>query len=119
MVNNTYINERKASAGFLRVAGTPSIVRIVNNIIIGTTSVLSGPGQTTNNLVTGPAEFVDAVHYDYRLAPRSAAFGAGVGPGKADEFNLTPNAYYRHPLGRVLRPAGEKLNIGACPAGGS
>ena len=119
VVNNTYINERPATAGFLRVAGSPPIVRVVNNIITGTHSVLSGPGQSSNNLVTEPAVFVDAAHGDYRLAPRSPALGAGIDPGKAGGFNLMPNVYYRHPLGSAPRPAAAPPDLGACPAGGS
>lgn len=119
VINNTYINERGASAGFLRVAGTPPIVRVINNVITGTTSALSGPGESSNNLVADPAAvFMDAPHADYRLAPRSAALGTGIDPGKAGDFRLTPKAYYKHPAGSVVRPAGEKLNIGACPGGG-
>ena len=119
VINNTYINERAASGSFLRVAGTPPIVRVINNIIIGTKTVLTGPGESTNNLVTDPSACVDAAHYDYRLAPRSPALGAGIDPGKAGDFILTPKAYYRHPVEATPRPAGEKLNIGACPAGGN
>lgn len=51
VVNNTYINERAASGSFLRVAGTPPVVRVINNIVIGTKTVLTGPGESTNNLV--------------------------------------------------------------------
>lgn len=118
VVNNTYINERAASGSFLRVAGTPPVVRVINNIVIGTKTVLTGPGESTNNLVADPSGFVDAQHYDYRLTPRSPALGAGNDPGKAGDFSLAPKFYFRQPVGAVTRPAGEKLNIGACPVGG-
>jgi len=118
VVNNTYINERAASGSFLHVAGTPPVVRVINNIVIGTKTVLTGPGESTNNLVADPSGFVDAPHYDYRLTPRSPALGAGIDPGKAGDFSLAPTFYYRQPVGAVTRPVGEKLNIGACPVGG-
>jgi hypothetical protein len=35
-----------------------------NNIIAGTKTVLTGPDELTNNLVTDMAGFVDAQHYD-------------------------------------------------------
>jgi hypothetical protein len=119
VVNNTYINERAASGSFLRVAGTPSMARVINNIIAGSKTVLTGPGEMTNNLVTDMRGFVDAPRYDYRLARGSAALGAGIDPGKAGEFSLAPKSCYRQPLGAAPRATGEKLNIGACPAGGS
>ena len=117
VVNNTYINERAASASFLRVAGTPSTVRVVNNIVAGTKTVLTGPGESTNNLVTDMAGFVDAPHSDYRLTRQSPALGTGTDPGKAGDFLLAPRFFYRHPTGMVPRPAGEKPNIGAYPVG--
>ncbi|MEI6655486.1 MAG: hypothetical protein WCP45_12005 [Verrucomicrobiota bacterium] len=117
VVNNTYINERASSASFLRIAGTPSTVQVVNNIVAGTKTVLTGPGESTNNLVTDTAGFVDAGHSDYQLTPRSPAHGTGTDPGRAGDFILVPRFFYRHPVGAVPRPVGDKLNIGACPAG--
>ena len=119
VINNTYINERAASGSLLRIAGAPASARVINNIVSGTKTVLSGAGESTNNLLAEPSAFIDAAHYDYRLAPRSAALATGIDPGKAGDFNLAPNAYYRHPIGSVPRPVDARLNIGACPAGGS
>ena len=119
VVNNTYINERPASGSFLRVAGTPPVVRVINNIVIGTKTVLTGPGESINNLMADPAGFVDAPHHDYRLTPQSPALGAGIDPGKAGDSSLAPKYYYRQPVGAVARPVGEKLNIGACSGGGA
>jgi len=118
VVNNTYINQRAASGSFLRVAGTQPKVRVVNNLVTGSKTVLTGPGETTNNLVTDQPGFVDAAQGDFRLIPQSPALGKGVDPGKAGDFVLAPVSYYRHPCGSEPRPKGEKLNIGACPAGG-
>lgn len=119
VVNNTYVNERAPSGSFLRVAGAPPLVRVINNLVVGTRTVLTGPGELVNNLVVEPSGFVDAAHYDYRLTPRSPARGAGIEPGKAGDFSLAPAFYYRQPVGGVARPAGEKLNVGACSVGGS
>ena len=116
VVNNTYINERAPSGSFLRVAGSPAAVRVINNLITGSKTGLTGPGETTNNLVTNQPDFIDAAHYDYRLTSQSPALHAGIDPGKAGDFNLAPTFYYHHPLGSELRPLDERLNIGACPA---
>ena len=117
VVNNTYLNARVPAGSFLRVAGNPTTVRVLNNLITGTKSVLTGPGETTHNLVTDQPQFIDAPHADYRLAPQSPARGAGIDPGKAGDFSLVPLFYYRHPLGAEPRPAGDRLNVGACPVG--
>jgi hypothetical protein len=114
VVNNTYINERAASGSFLRVAGKPLMVRVINNLVTGSKTVLTGLGETSNNLVTDKPGFVDAAHNDYRLTPQSPALRAGIDPGKAGDFSLVPMFYYRHPLGADPRPTDEKLDIGAC-----
>jgi hypothetical protein len=116
MVNNTCINERRPAGSFLRVAGKPAAVRVVNNFVTGNKTLLTGPGESVSNLVTDKPGFLDAAHYDYRLTPQSPAFQAGIDPGKAGDFSLTPVFFYRHPLDAESRPKDEKLNIGACPA---
>ena len=118
VVNNTYINERKASASFLRVAGQTTSVRAINNLIIGSKTVLTGPGEASNNLVTDAPGFADAARLDFRLGPQSPARGAGIDPGKSGEFNLTPAFFYKEPLGSTPRAKGDKLNIGACAVAG-
>jgi hypothetical protein len=116
VVNNTYVNKRAPSGSFLRVAGSPQAVRVINNLIVGSKTVLVGPGEASNNLVTDQPGFVDAAHDDYRLMPQSPAVRAGIDPGTTGEakgFNLKPEFYYRHPLGGEPR-AKDGLNIGAC-----
>ena len=115
VVNNTYINERTPSGSFLRVAGNPAAARVINNLIVGSKTILTGPGETINNLVTDKSGFVDAAHYDYRLTAQSPAIRAGVDPGKVGDFSLTSGAYYQQPLEADPRRNGETLNIGACP----
>lgn len=117
VVNNTYLNERAASGTFLRVAGNPAVARVVNNLVVGTKTVLNGPGESTNNLVTDQPGFVDAAHFDFRLAPKSPALGAGIEPGRAGDFNLRPESYFRDPVRAAALPVGGRLNVGACPAG--
>ena len=116
VVNNTYLNERAASGTFLRVAGKPAVVRVINNLVVGSKTVLTGPGESTNNLVTDQPGFVDAAQYDFRLSPKSPALGAGIEPGRAGDFNLRPESYFRDPVSKAALPAGGRLNVGACPA---
>jgi hypothetical protein len=115
VVNNTYLNTRFPAGSFLRVAGNPTTVRIINNLITGTASILTGPGTTTNNLATDQPKLVDPARDDYRLTPQSPALGVGIDPGTAGGFSLVPRFYYRHPLGAEPRGKGDRLNIGACP----
>ncbi len=117
VVNNTYVNSRAASGEFLRVSGNAPMVRVINNLVVGTGKVLSGPGETINNLVTSQPGFVNEAGFDYRLAPDSPALGKGIDPGKAGGMDLTPAFYCRQPFGPEPRAKGEKLNVGACPAG--
>ncbi len=118
VANNTYVNQRQPAGSFLRVAGSPAVVRVINNLVVGSKTVLTGPGETTNNLATDQPGFVDAAHYDFRLTPQSPAFHAGVDPGRVGDFSLKPAFHYRHPAGGEPRPKDEKLNIGAGPAKG-
>ncbi len=118
VVNNTYVNERQASGSFLKVAGNLAAVRVVNNLIVGSKTVLAGKGDVTNNLVTDQPGFVNAAHFDYRLTSQSPALHAGVDPGTAGDFKLMPTFYPLPPLGGEPHPMGEKPNLGACPGSG-
>ena len=115
VVNNTYVNDRKGGGTFLGVKRTPKVV-MINNLVAGSKTVLTGSGERAGNLITDQPGFVDAAHYDYRLTPQSPALGAGIDPGKAGKFELAPKFFYRQPLGgEPLKE--EKLNAGALPAG--
>ncbi len=115
-VNNTYINERASSGCFLRVDGSSASVRVINNLIVGSKTILTGPGQAVNNLMTGQPGFTDAERFDFRLTPQAPALGAGINPGKAGHFKLAPMFYYREPLRGEPLPPKDKRFIGACPA---
>jgi hypothetical protein len=113
VVNNTFVNERKAGGCFLRVAGTNPKVLVVNNLVVGTTAVLKGPGEVRNNLATDKPGFVDGAGYDYQLKADSPAIGAGDNPGKVEDFGLMPVFQYRHPLDKQERVNGARPNVGA------
>jgi len=115
VINNTCVSERQAAVTFLRVAGHPARVGVVNNLVVGFKSVMSGEGETTGNLLTDHPGFADSAGYDYRLLSTSAAVGAGVDPGRAGDDDLMPAFYYKHPLGSEPRPRKAKPDLGACP----
>jgi len=92
VVNNTVVHERARGASFVRAAGPSPTVRVINNLVTGTTQMLTGPGVATNNLDT---------------------LASAIDVGKVGEFSLVPTFRYRHPLGAIARAPGEKLEIGA------
>ncbi len=118
VVNNTCINERAPAGAFLKIAGHPARVRVINNLLVGFKSVMSGEGDTTGDLLTDHRGFPDSAGYDYRLLSTSAAVGAGVDPGRAGDVDLMPAFYYKHPLGSEPRPREAKPDLGACPVVG-
>lgn len=119
VVNNTCLQQRSPAGSFLRVVGQAPTVRVINNLIVGTPTVLSGPGLVTNNLVTDQPGFVDAAHQDYRLTPTAPAVHAGIEPGSVGEFSLVPRFAVRQPLGAEPLPKTAKLPIGAFPVSAS
>lgn len=115
VVNNTCVNERSPAGDFLRIAGNPARVRVVNNLLVGFKSVSDGETEPVGNLLTAHPGFADAAKRDYRLLTKSPAAGAGVDPGKAGDFDLMPAFYYEHPLASGKRERKEKPDLGACP----
>lgn len=111
VVNNTFVNERPRGK-FLRTVGTPT-VRVINNLFTGSTAVLNGPGEQTNNLVTDAPNFVDPAHYDYHLTAKSPGIHTGVAPGMAGTVPLRPVFQYCHPLGKESRASTGQLDVGA------
>jgi hypothetical protein len=101
VVNNTFVNDRDGGTFIRNSASTPAVV--VNNIFAGTGTVLNGPGDTTSNLPTADAGFVDRAAYDYHLAAGSAAINAGVDPGSGGGMSLAPAFEYVHPASGTER----------------
>ena len=115
VVNNTCVSERQTAISFLRVAGHPARVSVVNNLVVGFKSVMSGEGGAADNPPTDHPGFADSAGYDYRLLSTSAAVGAGVDPGRAEDDDLMPAFYYKDSLGSEPRPRKAKPDLGACP----
>ncbi|MBN1770267.1 MAG: right-handed parallel beta-helix repeat-containing protein [Deltaproteobacteria bacterium] len=111
VAHNTFVNDR-GSGTFIRNASSFAAV-VVNNLFVGGGTVLDGPGDVSDNLVTDDAGLVDRAGFDYRLAAGSPAIDIGVAPGSAGDFSLTPDFHYVHPLGSEPRVAVGTLDMGA------
>ena len=111
VAHNTFVNDR-GSGTFIRNASSFAAV-VVNNVFVGGGTVLDGPGDAADNLVTDDAGLVDRAAFDYRLAPGSPAIDVGVDPGTAGGFPLTPDFHYVHPLDSEPRVAVGTLDMGA------
>ena len=98
LINNTLIDGLTTGSTFLAVKPGNVKVTAINNLLVGRGSIdAAGSGKYINNFTADPAEFVDAVRHDYRLAPASQLIGKGVAPGAANGFDLTPRREYVHP----------------------
>ncbi len=114
VVNSTCVNQRPNPGPFLHVSGNPKLVKLVNNLVVGTKVLLDGPGEPMNNLLTDQPGFVDAAKFDYRLTPGSPALGTGKVATASDDFIL-PAFHYLHPMSQELRDDHAKPSIGALP----
>lgn len=98
LINNTLIDGLTTGSTFLAVKPGNVKVTAINNLLVGRGSIdAAGSGKYINNFTADPAEFVDAVRHDYRLAPASQLIGKGVAPGAANGIDLTPRREYVHP----------------------
>ena len=114
VVNNTIVNDY-GNGTFVRVSGSPSSSRLVNNLFIGPGTVLQGQGTQTTNLATRNAHLVNQAGYDYHLSAGSPAINGGTPPGTAGGFDLTPLYEYVHPMLRAKTRSivGSAIDIGA------
>ena len=111
LVNNTVVNDLGRGT-FVSVAGTPSDVRLINNIFAGGGTVLSGKGTLTTNLVSNNPGFVNAAAGNYHLAAGSPAINAGTDPGVVNGVSLVPAFEYAN-LSGVARQKHGVIDIGA------
>lgn len=113
LVNNTIVNERPQGGTFVRVWGAPDRVDIVNNLFVGSGTVLHGRGELRSNVTTDRPGFVDRAHFDYRLTSASPAIGAGMPPTTVNGFSLVPVGEYVHPARERPRKNTGPIDIGA------
>ena len=115
IVNNTFVNDRPGGGTFVSLVGGPTS-RIVNNIFAGPGTKPTASASVTNNLNVDPissAGLVNAAGFDYHLTVGSPARNAGIDPGSAASFSLTPTSQYLHPINRQDRPVDGMIDIGA------
>jgi hypothetical protein len=118
VVNNTLVNDT-ASGRFVFSPFATDRIMLVNNIFSGpgawfTTRVgdSTAPIQL-GNVALDKSEFADAAAFDYRLRAKSKAIDAGVPPGSAHGFDLTPVFEYVHKARSVQRQGNGVLDAGA------
>ncbi len=114
VVNNTVVNDY-SNGTFVRVSGSPTASRLVNNLFIGPGTVLHGQGTQTTNLATHKAHLVNQAGYDYHLSAGAPAINAGTTPGTAAGYDLTPRYEYIHPMleAKTRSVVGSAIDIGA------
>ena len=106
-VNDTFVNDLGRGAA---IAVGPAITQPVlaeNDLSTGSPVFVSqAHADVRRDCLTAHPGFIDAAHYDYRLAASSPCRRVGVRPGAAAGFSLTPRFQYVPVGGHVLRTDG-------------
>jgi hypothetical protein len=112
LINNTLVDDY--GGGFVQAASGTSLVRMVNNLLVGSGSILSGvAGSMATNLQTSAPDLVDIDAYDYALTENSRARDNGSEPGQGDGVDLRPAYEYLHQSNRTSRTSNGVIDIGA------
>jgi hypothetical protein len=112
VINNTFVTDQPKST-FVQVQGSPTSVRLVNNIFIGDGRVLNGIGEESHNLKSNASVLRDKNNFDYRLTNNSPPIDAGIAPEAAAGFPLKPEYQYVHPAKSQERSTIGAIDIGA------
>lgn len=111
VASNTFVSDYGSSATFIKVA---SGTLTAHDNLFGSPGTPSTTGAlSADNLQPASPMFVSPSTYDYHLMAGSPAIGAGVDPGSAGTFSLTPTFEYVKPLESVARATGSTLDVGA------
>ena len=98
LVNNTLVDNRPQGGVFLRVKPGDTVVKAVNNLLVGKGTLdAGGPGDYRNNFNVDWDQFEQAAREDYRLSPKSNLLGKAVDAGQANGLSLMPEREYVHP----------------------
>lgn len=115
LVSNTLVNDN-GSGTYVFAAGSTKVVQLINNLIVGSGTEISGPTAAITkiaNLNTDASKFVNTTSYDYRLTATSPAINQGSDPGTLNSFDARPVYQYVHPAKREMRPSNGVYDIGA------
>ncbi len=122
IANNTIVNEfpNANSRWALLLGSGVTEVEMVNNLIVGLVSsshVADGAGagalQEQHDIITNSPGFYDQAARSYYLTAASPAVDAGIDPGSASGFSLTPRYEFQLPVSDVARPVSGALDAGA------
>ncbi len=106
-VNDTFVNDLHHGDAIFVGPRVTDPVFAENDISTGSTAFVSQPGaRTPHDCITSHPNFIDARRYNYRLTPNSPCRHAGIRPGSANGFSLTPHFQYVPVAGHTTRTDG-------------
>lgn len=113
LVNNTIVNAD--SSGTFINATAPIALDVVNNLFVGTGTMLTGGtvGRMDGNLMTDASVLVSSATYDYHLVAGSSPIDVGVAPGADGAMSLVAMFEYVHPHALVARSSVGAIDVGA------
>lgn len=112
--HNTIVNDSSGSATFIRTTLASAEIRIVNNLVVGSGTLVSGGATTmSNNVLSDAPHFVNRNSYDYRLTAGSPAIDAGALAGSVGGTSLEPTDEYVQPRMLATRPSVGAPDVGA------
>lgn len=99
LVNNTLIDGKLVGGQFLRLRPGADVVRGINNLLVGFSSLEAGGlGEFINNFNVQTTEFESETLQDLRLKASSKARARAIDPGRANGQDLKPTRQYVHKL---------------------
>lgn len=99
LLNNTLVDNFHGGGHFLRVWPGADRVMVVNNLLVGPTTISQyGPGTYARNFNARSLDFRSAVDFDFRLDAKARQVGMAVDPGTANGVRLRPQREYVQPL---------------------
>lgn len=126
IVNNTFYNWRSAGVTYIEVAGTPALIKAINNAYGPTAATfLSGSASEvveSNNINLTDNDWVDPANGDFHLVEGSSAIDAAIDPGRtsnATNFDLKPQYEYVDQADRKIRYIDATLDAGSYELGGN
>ena len=99
LVHNTLIDGKLVGGQFLRVRPGADVIKGINNLLVGSTSLeAGGVGEFINNFNVQITEFEPAAVQELRLKTSSKLLARAVDPGQANRQDLKPTRQYVHKL---------------------